>query len=186
MARTTVSVVAGDKAVRFGAGIVVPLPLAWKTEGMGPFDLEGEAMFEDGRFVVEWVTVKRRKGGPPVTNEQLRLVPIAEGLRTGLLRAVDIQAWFSQLGGPTGSDVFKAGPANDEALHHVAAMYRLARACGEPATERVAAYLGCSRATAGRWIQKARARGILGPSAGTKAGERNTTKKTGKRKRGKS
>lgn len=179
MTRTTTVSVSGDEGlsqVLFGAGLAAWTPLDWEYTGDPPFDAAGIAVFVDGRFVVESLTLKRVDGGPPITNEQLRLVPVAELVRKGIKRAVEVSVRTSGVMLGLSSDwtdvaeLRKAG-ATDETLQYVSARYRMAYACWDPATDAVADAIGVSRATAGRWIAKARRAGYLGPAVGTKAGE---------------
>src|SRR5207245_7522771 len=46
-----------------------------------PYDVELMVGVENGRFVVESLIARRRDGGPPVTSDGLRDVPVASLLR---------------------------------------------------------------------------------------------------------
>jgi hypothetical protein len=59
----------------------------------------------------------------------------------------------------------------DEDLERVAALYRRAAATGAAPSAAIAAEFGITRATARKWVQRARARGFLGPALGRRAGE---------------
>ncbi len=59
-----------------------------------------------------------------------------------------------------GRTTFAEGPT-DEALQAAATVYRLAHACGEPPTKAVEDRFGLTRSTAGRYVAKARERGLL-------------------------
>lgn len=56
-------------------------------------------------------------------------------------------------------------------LDQVATIYRRALLDGKPPTAEVAARMNIARSTAGRWVMKARERGLLGPAKRGSAGE---------------
>jgi len=69
----------------------------------------------------------------------------------------------------------RPGPVSDAVLRDVAAVYREALLVRAGPTNAVRDGLGVSRATAGRWVAMARARGLLGPAQPGVAGERPPT-----------
>ena len=62
-------------------------------------------------------------------------------------------------------------PVSDDHLRRVAKVYRDAVQRGDPPTQTVADTMHASRATAARWVTRARERGMLGAAAPGKAGE---------------
>ena len=62
-------------------------------------------------------------------------------------------------------------PLTDEHLGQVAELYRAAVERGDPPTQTVAETMHVTRPTAGRWVAKARERGLLGPAKRGRGGE---------------
>lgn len=62
---------------------------------------------------------------------------------------------------------------NANLLEEVAGRYREKVAAGLPPTAHLAATFGVSHGTAARWVREARKAGMLGPSLGPVAGERD-------------
>jgi len=96
----------------------------------------------------------------------MRKIPVGLILR----RAVELVVTKGQSASERRRSLRPTDLDDDEKLVHVADAYRLGALVGSP-TQLVAEQLGVSRATAGRWISRAREEGILGPAVGTKAGE---------------
>ncbi len=160
---------------RLGDGLAVPSPVTITVTGE-PFDLVLEVELQAGRLVCRDLRVRQVDGGPPVTGEALRRIPVSEVIRVALEdlieRAEEIapQTWESAPIGPPPEHVARHGPT-DEALRHVAAIYRFTYALGESPTKGVQDRLGLPRSTAGRWVALARERGFLGPTSAGRAGE---------------
>jgi Helix-turn-helix domain len=65
-----------------------------------------------------------------------------------------------------------SGRVGSEAdLNRVAALYRRAAASGSAPSSAIAGEFGITPATARKWVQRARARGFLGPALGRRVGE---------------
>lgn len=60
---------------------------------------------------------------------------------------------------------------NGGQLELVAALYRRAVAAGSPPSRAIATEFGITPSTARKWVQRARARGLLGPALGRRVGE---------------
>ncbi|MDQ3464937.1 MAG: hypothetical protein M3500_09655 [Actinomycetota bacterium] len=164
-----------------GAHLARPIPVA---PGMaGPpvatlpakdyrgYDVEVGIAFDGSRYVVQRIAVQQRDGGPPVTTESLRDIPVAGLLRTlmpsllwKLTEHPDGSSTLSELDGWS-EDTTRHGPT-DEALGLVAQIYRMAYICGDRPTKAVEDNLNLPRSTAGRWVALARERGFLGPAEG--------------------
>ena len=117
----------------------------------------GEYRPESGRYEAQSVCVTRR--GIEITGEGLRGVQLAGILREGVVHVVTANAQ-SLLPGPDPRELAAQG-STDETLRAVARIYRLALLLGDPPTRRVVEALGVPRATAGRWVTRARDRGFL-------------------------
>ena len=135
--------------------------------------------------------LERRPGDPPVGAGTLRDIPLGRILResvtaVGYVRiAREPQELYARtMDGNTDEgkqliadslrdtyDQRQGVPLTDELLRGVADIYREALAEGSPPTRRVMERLQTSRSTAGRYVQRARKRGFLGPTHPRVAGE---------------
>jgi hypothetical protein len=170
------------KLIHLGGGLAGWSPFTWPAEEGLPYRLELRVVHEEGRFVVDQLTVKRREGGPPVTTERLREVPIAALLRLAVesnimrvgptTREGNRSSWELTWASPLAlSERAKGGGGpSDEDLRTVAALYQVAYATGQAPTRLVMNRLELPRSTASRWIALARERGLLGPATPGKAG----------------
>jgi hypothetical protein len=169
-----------SKPVPFAPGLAVWSPIWVRDEGR--YDLELRVVYEAGRFVVDELTVKRRTGGPPVTSEGIREIPVAALLRRAVegqlmhvgppIRGEGKTSWEMTWAGPvTLSERAQGGGGPSDAdLRAVADVYHVAYATGGPPLKTVMNRLGLPRSTASRWIRMARERGLLGPATPRKAG----------------
>jgi hypothetical protein len=160
--------------VDLGDGVLVPervtVTATPDMEGDPPHEVVAEVVAHDGRLVCEEVTLRRVDGGPPVTTESLRRVPLAGIVGAGLRGSVLESGEDGVRPFSIPSDVAAHGPT-DQALRAAATVYRFSHALGEPPTKAVAASLGLTHSTAARWVAKARERGYLGPTSQGRAGE---------------
>lgn len=157
-----------------------------------PYEIEMEVRVEDGAPRCHELRVSRREGGPPITGEGLRRLPLgrileraaplAARVRTGrkrgpVVRTVrthdDIRDFYAEW---RLSKHRRPRSVDDELLRRVAEVYRAAQRRGDPPTATVAQVLHGSRSSAGRWVMLARERGFLGPALDRKAGERTQRK----------
>jgi hypothetical protein len=134
-----------------------------------PYVVEIEVALEGGRFVCEALRAERKKGGPPVTSEGIRKLPVG-----GLIRTAAMENIYRVRKNPTARDSvtttkahlggferFAAAGPTDEALEYVALVYRLAYACNENPTQAVTEAFGLPRSTAERWVSRARDLGLI-------------------------
>jgi hypothetical protein len=77
---------------------------------------------------------------------------------------------FDERGESRSKDASRAWENGGE-LERVAALYRRAVAAGTPPSAAIAGEFGITRTTARKWVQRARARGVLGPAVGQRVGE---------------
>lgn len=172
--------------VEVAPGLALPQPMAVTAEDVRGFDVDVEAIVQHGRLVAREVCIRQREGGPPVTNEAIRSVPVAALLTTAATYVLEIER-SGQLVTAADPYVLRTGPVwpsdelvkqvrelgpTAEVLRMVANLYRVALLTGQPPTVAVEKTLALPRWTAGRWIAAARDRGFLGPAEGPgKAGE---------------
>lgn len=128
-----------------------------------------ELDIEDGRVVVSRFCAERRPGGPPITMDILKSVPLVRlrtfaantGLLTGLVR----------ISTTDGTHTVRPATAEDVAaltalpeLDRVAIVYRAALFYGYPPTVKVAEALDVSPSVAAKRVQAARRAGLLEPT----------------------
>jgi hypothetical protein len=170
-----------SKLIPLGPGLAGWSPYTWHAEEGLPYRLELRVVHEDGRFVVDQLTVKRREGGPPVTTEGIREIPVTAILRLAVesnvmragptIRKGNTSSWEWTWASPLALSerTRRTGPT-DADLQTVADLYHVAYATSQPPTKLVMNRLDLPRSTAGRWIALARKRGLLGPATPRKAG----------------
>lgn len=170
----------GGKVRRVAPGLAMASPLVVEVEDFNGYDLELVLAPHAGRVAAESVKITQRRGGPAVTSEAIRSVPVARLVREAApaLLSIERTDHGSAAGVPNAAAdrialLRAAGPV-DETLRLVAHAYRVGLATGATPTKAVEETFDVSRATAGRWIAQARARGFLGPAEVGKAGEAHT------------
>lgn len=159
-------------------GLVMPDVVTVYGEDVAGYDVEVEVVPSSGRLVAQDVRVRQREGGPAVTGEALRSVPVAALTKYAARHAmaheyadgvtsVTVRLFTSEVV----EHMRSAGPVSST-LEAVAHLYRVAVLMGEPPTKAVEEKLGLPRSTAGRWVALARKEGHLGESEGAgRAGE---------------
>jgi hypothetical protein len=171
--------VQGAPFVPLAAGLAVESPIQLNVEDWEGFDLEllVAAVPPDGdrtgRVVCQSLTVRQRAGGPPVTTEVIRSVPVArltrgvvaEHWQTVDVREHEVSFADARLTEEIAARLREQGPTR-ESLTWVARAYRLALVLGDPPTQAVERGLGLPRSTAGRWVALARQEGFLGAAEG--------------------
>ncbi|WP_448613343.1 hypothetical protein [Modestobacter sp. URMC 112] len=123
----------------------------------------------DGRLSCVSLSAERLTGGPPITSEGLRRVPVAEyvmgaarfGREILLERIQNDDGTYRVVEFDPPAPDFARDGMTDEALEQVARIYAWAQATGRKATGILLNDYGMPRPTATRWIQTARRRGIL-------------------------
>ncbi|MET3949711.1 hypothetical protein [Arthrobacter sp. UYEF36] len=121
------------------------------------------------RIEVSELDIKRRPGGPAVTSEGIRSITV-QGLVREMIQIQIEEDFYS--GGEYASKGFgmlkveealrlkKAGPST-ETLEWVARIYKVAELLDKPPTIAVEETFEVSRSTAGAWIGRARAAGLV-------------------------
>jgi Family of unknown function (DUF6214) len=170
-----------SKLITLGDGLVARSPFTSFAEIEGLYRVEFRVVYEDGRFIVDQLTIKRRSDGPPVTTEGIREIPIAAFLRLAVksnilnvgptTRDGNKSSWELTWASPLALSerTRRTGPTEKD-LQTVADVYHVTYATGAAPTKAVMDRLGLPRSTAGRWIRMARERGLLGPATPRKAG----------------
>lgn len=148
-----------DVGLDLGDGLKIPTVITVTSTDVGGYDVELRAEYDPdaGRYVARAVQV-RAGDGAETTGEALRSIPVATILRDGIMSA--LQTTLLLGGERPPADAGKAGPTT-ETLRWVARIYRLALLLGGAPTQAVASGLGVPRSTAGRWVTRARDRGLL-------------------------
>ncbi|MEV4001017.1 hypothetical protein [Actinomadura sp. NPDC049753] len=148
-----------DVQLDIGDGLKIPTRITVRAEarGLELVTLAAEYDGGAGRYVARSIQVDPIPGGE-VTGELLRSIPVATILQGGVRSA--LQTMLLQRGERPPENVGKAGPTT-ETLRWVARIYRLALLEGDAPTRAVAHVLSIPRSTAGRWVTRARDRGLL-------------------------
>jgi hypothetical protein len=162
-----------------GPGLAAPTAFKYRVERTDLYNLEADIVFEEGRFVIDRLTIQRREDGPLITTEGLRQIAVAALLHV----AVEGNVMHASPTGEAGDKVLTwpwllmlseraqaGGGPSEEDLFAVATVYQVAYATGAPPTRTVMQRFGLPRSTASRWIALARERGLLGPATPRKAG----------------
>lgn len=159
--------------MKVGPGIAVPARVTVIAEDCAGVDVELEVVPEGGRLVAQEVRVSRREGGPPVTGDAIRSIPIATLTKHAAVHALTYKErdgyteWSPRLLTPEIIEQVRDNGPDAASLEWVAYLYRVALLMGEPPTQAVAQALDLPRSTAGRWVAMARRRPeLLGPSEG--------------------
>ncbi|MDQ3103705.1 MAG: hypothetical protein M3Q87_00505 [Actinomycetota bacterium] len=169
---------AKGKAVAVAPGLGIARLVTVTVEDWSGYDVAVEVVPEGGRLVAQEVRVHRRDGGPAVTGEAIRSVPVAALTKQAARHVLTFvqkdgyTEWTptQQLTAADVAAIQEAGPTT-ASLRWVAYLYRLGLVMGDPPTRTVEKALELPRSTAGRWVALARERGFLGPAEGAgKAG----------------
>lgn len=153
-------------------GLSMPRTVTVHVEDLNGYNVELVVGARDGRLVASEVRVCEREGGPAVTGEVLRSIPVATLTKHAAAHALDYEyrdgvASMKAREFTPGyvENVRAAGPVA-ATLEAVAYLYRLAVLMGEPPTKTVEQTLELPRSTAGRWVALARKEGFLGAAEG--------------------
>lgn len=175
MGRVRVETPVGGK-VDIGGGVRIPAraKLSLSEYPDAPYGLEAWVVYENGRYVIEKLVICRQPGGPPVTSEGIRGVPI-QGIVREMIRESSERIINTGTGkrvaarwARSDADIARlraAGPV-DETLQIVADVYRVSQAIGDPPAKSVAQGLQIPQRTATYWVKLARERGFLAPGPG--------------------
>jgi hypothetical protein len=165
--------------VPFGEGLSLPAGYEVRVDDdQFPCVVELEVAVVDGRPQCRELRVSAREGGPPVTSEEIRRLPIA-----GFLRHTAQYAAYRHELLPNGSVKFtpiadqdidavygqlrRRGPRrgrDHERLKEVAGIYQAALARRDPPTQTVANVMSVAQSTAAKLVRAARNEGLLPPT----------------------
>jgi hypothetical protein len=148
----------------------------------------------DERAVARCVGLTVHDENGPITGQTLRRIRVATLMRHALVNAASGEVTEIPGGGvsagwpasPGDADEYerflegarqprRGATLTDDHLEQVAAMYRRAIELGDPPTRTIADRMYVARATAARWVGKAREKGFLGPAMRGRGGEREET-----------
>lgn len=134
-----------------------------------PFLVRFRMEFRDGGYPIARYSVEELPGGAPIQSATLREVPVYDLAYRGLIevgpepqrgRMVGVAGELLRLD-ETGAELRRRGPHDPYVANLVGRVYEAARLRGEPRAEAVATLLGCSRATAAKFIAAAKDDGVL-------------------------
>ncbi len=146
------------------------------TAEVNGYDVEVTVAHQAGRLVAQELTVRQRDGGPPVTSEALRAIPVAAITKRAVSFALEVKTTGS--GDSTLTEMsplwlvpetierLRSNGPTPETLGFVAQVYRLALLVGDAPTRAVETTFGLPRSTAGRWVAMARRAGLLSEAEG--------------------
>lgn len=125
----------------------------------------------DGRLACTSCTLQMKPGGPPVTAEALRRIPVGRYLREAADSGLTV--WEVDAADPRMTHVFEPPPRDfaeggmtDDVLREVARLYHWALATGDAPLGLLEREYGIPRGKASRWISVARRRGFVKDDAG--------------------
>lgn len=156
---------------RLGHGFAVMYKPEIQVEHEG-LDLDLQFDVDDGRLVVTSLCARQRAGGPPVTIDFLKSLPLVRFATTSVLGDLGGLVQIESRG-PRDHTVSSADVDDLSALSEVeraAVVYRAAYFFGLPPTAKVAEVLGVSHAVAAKRVQAGRRAGLLEPTTKGKKG----------------
>lgn len=167
-----------DEIVVVSEALAMPTLTTIVCADLNGFGVEVEVVPDAGRLVAQEVRVTRLPGGPAVTGEAIRAVPVAMLTKCAagyVVQVTDHGDHIEMSGGrtlyPKIAERLRENGPTTETLEWVAYLYRVALLVGDPPTKAVETVLGIPRSTAGRWVAAAREHELLGRSEGAgKAG----------------
>lgn len=126
-----------------------------------PYDVRLDVKLVEGRYVCTEMTCTQKDGGDVITTNGLRAIPLGRVIAAAL---EDKVMKFHPIPGTKGETIGEpVGPWSSGDVK-VAAIYRLAYACGLNPTSEVAAALGISKSVASNRVMAARRAGLLDPT----------------------
>jgi hypothetical protein len=150
-----------------GTGLLCPTPIE-EVEIIGdpsiPYDATLTIEFQDTRYVCTSMTLKQRKGGPPVTSQGLRSIPMASLIRPVVQGKVLLMHEESPSPGVITREPGSAADLPDakrrrrrpgEDVDAAAVVYAVAAITGQPPTKAVSDELGIPLGTARRLVAQA-------------------------------
>ena len=155
-------------------GVKVPRFANVAAENYRGFNLRASIVLDDTpKLLVDSLAVDRRDDGPQITSDSLRTIAVQWLINC----YVEMAIWLSfpndkddvvakgLLTKAEASRLHAQGPTK-ETIEWVARVYKLAVLCGGAPTKWVEQSFSVSRSTAGNWIGRARAAGLIAPTDG--------------------
>jgi hypothetical protein len=157
--------------IEFPAGLALPPVVMAMVPDLDGHGVEAKIIYDGERYVCAELRMWQLDGGPPVTGEAIRAVPVKHLVRRAIRMQLYEPTEWDDRGWESRFELMPAAKPPPDAKRHgtdemarwVAQVYQLAVALNEPPTKTVQDELGVSRATAGRWVAEARERGLLPP-----------------------
>jgi hypothetical protein len=164
-----------DEKVHVGSGVFAPRRIQLSAEDLlisDQVEVEADVVLEGRRYVVESLTIHRLPGGPPVTGELIRTIPVQQVVKLGVAGAVETERHGKRW--PAGSELpkdllrrLRADGPTDATLSLVGQIYVVAELTGDPPAKNVSSVLGIPQPTANNWIRRAKDRGHIDVAEGT-------------------
>ncbi|MHA7284839.1 hypothetical protein ACX80I_01025 [Arthrobacter sp. MDT3-44] len=130
------------------------------------YDIRALIRLTQERLEIDQLEILRRKGGPAITGTGIRDLQPPAIVRKSLSALAPDEYRKSVAYGVLSTEEAKAAKASgptQESIEAVAKVYRSAYAVQSPPTKAVQEVFGLSPRTAGSWIAKARAKGLIPP-----------------------
>lgn len=156
------------KAVQVGADLWAPPRIRVDITDVEdlPVDVHAELRLDGARYVVAELAVRQREGGPPITGELIRTIPVQTLVRGGIadVATMGTRAFRTSVAlGPEEHARLAGDGPTDETLRWVARIYVQAQLAGEPPTKAVKDTLRIPLSTAGYWIRRTKDKGFMDP-----------------------
>ena len=155
------------RAVDAGGGLLVRRRVGYRYEPSGPddevpYEIETWAEYhqDTGTYRIKDTRLRAIEGGPDVSTDTLRVVPLATLLAS--LGAKVVLRWPEPLTGMP-EPRLPRGALDERSLIEVGIVHRLYDTIGNRSTAMVAEHYGVSRSTAQKWIREARDRDLIAP-----------------------
>ena len=145
----------------------VPVDSTWVTQVHGEdveLDYSANIVLDGRRYVIDDLHIRRRPGGPAITSELIRKIPVHHIMRRAVVDETEYRenGQVSQIR-LTDSDLKRIvgnGPI-DETLQWVARLYISGELAGIAPAKNVSSILEIPMPTANNWIRRAKDRGFL-------------------------
>lgn len=138
--------------------------IAFEIDDYHSYDVSGTIRLHGERLEMDELTVKRRDNAEQITGYGIREITPAAIIRNSLRIQAPTERRVSVAFGllaPEDPAIAKAAGPTDQTLAMVAKVYRASTAVQYPAAKAVQELFNLSARTAGSWIAKAKAKGLI-------------------------